>query len=101
MAMNGWRVEAGDGAAGCGHAGDLPAEVSAAAACEDCVREDTSWVHLRRCLSCQHVGCCDSSPRRHASAHWRASTHPVVGSAEPGEHWAWCYADEQLLVPAR
>jgi len=52
------------------------------------------WVHLRRCLTCDHVGCCDSSPARHASAHARTIGHPVVASAEPGEHWRWCYLDE-------
>ena len=68
--------------------------------CEDCLREGTPWVHLRLCLTCGHVGCCDSSPRRHASAHWRAAGHPIVQSFEPDEDWAWCYADELLLVPA-
>ena len=67
--------------------------------CEDCLREGTPWLHLRLCLTCGHVGCCDSSPRRHASAHWRAQGHPIVQSFEPGEDWAWCYADELLLVP--
>lgn len=62
--------------------------------CEDCVREGTRWVHLRTCLECGHVGCCDSSPRRHASAHHTASSHPVVASAEPGETWRWCFVDE-------
>jgi CPA1 family monovalent cation:H+ antiporter len=62
--------------------------------CEDCVREGTRWVHLRRCLSCGHVGCCDSSPRRHAAAHYRESEHPVMASAEPGEAWRWCFVDE-------
>ena len=62
--------------------------------CEDCVREGTRWVHLRTCLACGHVGCCDSSPRRHASAHFASSDHPVVGSAEPGESWRWCFVDE-------
>ena len=62
--------------------------------CEDCVREGTRWVHLRRCLECDGVRCCDSSPRRHASAHYRDSGHPVVASAEPGEAWRWCYVDE-------
>ena len=62
--------------------------------CEDCVREGTRWVHLRTCLACGHVGCCDSSPRRHASAHYASSDHPVIGSAEPGESWRWCFVDE-------
>ena len=62
--------------------------------CEDCVREGTRWVHLRTCLACGHVGCCDSSPRRHASAHHAESSHPVIASAEPGESWRWCFVDE-------
>jgi Zn-finger in ubiquitin-hydrolases and other protein len=64
------------------------------AACSDCLAVGGHWVHLRRCLSCNHVGCCDSSTARHASAHARASGHPVVTSAEPGEDWRWCYVDK-------
>jgi len=64
--------------------------------CTDCLREGTGWVHLRECLECGHVACCDSSPRRHASTHFRSSGHPVVQSFEPGETWVWCYADEQM-----
>jgi Na+/H+ antiporter len=62
--------------------------------CEDCVREGSTWVHLRTCVACGHVGCCDSSPRRHASAHFTGTEHPVVASAEPGETWRWCFVDE-------
>ena len=67
--------------------------------CEDCLREGTAWVHLRECLTCGRVGCCDSSPRRHARAHWLKVGHPVVRSFEPGEDWGWCYADELFLMP--
>ena len=67
--------------------------------CEDCLREGTAWVHLRECLTCGHIGCCDSSPRRHARAHWRRTSHPIVRSFEPGEDWAWCFEDEVLLLP--
>ena len=63
-------------------------------ACPDCLVEGTRWVHLRECQTCGHVGCCDSSPRRHASAHFRASGHPVIRSIMPGEYWDWCYLDE-------
>jgi CPA1 family monovalent cation:H+ antiporter len=59
--------------------------------CTDCLREGTTWVALRQCLGCGNVGCCDSSPSRHATAHFRATTHPVMESAEPGEDWRWCY----------
>ena len=61
------------------------------AECEECVKEGTTWVHLRQCLVCGHVGCCDSSPRRHARRHWHDTGHPVIRSNEPGEDWMWCY----------
>jgi monovalent cation/hydrogen antiporter len=64
--------------------------------CIDCLAEGTRWVHLRLCLACGHVGCCDSSPRRHASRHAATDSHPVVRSFEPGEDWRWCYVDEVL-----
>lgn len=68
--------------------------------CEDCLKMGSDWVHLRLCLSCGHVGCCDSSPQRHATKHFRHAGHPVVASYEPGERWAWCYEDEaDLPVP--
>jgi uncharacterized UBP type Zn finger protein len=62
--------------------------------CEECLRDDSSWVHLRVCQTCGHVGCCDSSPGRHATAHHEGTGHPVVRSFEPGEDWFWCYVDE-------
>ncbi len=65
--------------------------------CEECLATGGRWVHLRLCLGCGHVGCCDSSPGRHASAHFRQSAHPVVQSFEPGERWRWCYVDETYL----
>ncbi|MGZ3174027.1 MAG: UBP-type zinc finger domain-containing protein [Croceibacterium sp.] len=65
--------------------------------CEDCVKLGGSWLHLRLCLSCGHVGCCDSSKNRHASRHFLRTTHPLVRSIEAGERWIWCYADE--VVP--
>jgi CPA1 family monovalent cation:H+ antiporter len=72
-----------------------PADVEAAPppdACADCVAEGRSdWVHLRLCLACGHIGCCDSSPRRHATAHYEHEGHPVVRSYEPGEGWRWCF----------
>ena len=67
------------------------------AGCEECLATGGRWVHLRLCLSCGHVGCCDSSPGRHASAHFRQSAHPIVQSFEPGERWRWCYVDEAYL----
>lgn len=65
--------------------------------CEECMEAgESSWAHLRMCLTCGHVGCCDSSPHRHATAHFHASDHPVMRSIEPGETWRWCYVDLEL-----
>ncbi len=64
------------------------------AGCEDCLKIGGQWVHLRVCRMCGHVGCCDSSPNRHATAHVRASGHPIVTSLEPGENWSYCYVDD-------
>ena len=61
--------------------------------CEECLKAGTTWVHLRLCLACGHVGCCDSSPQRHASAHFHDTRHPVIRSFEPGENWRWCFVD--------
>jgi hypothetical protein len=66
--------------------------------CEGCRREGTQWVHLRACLTCGRVGCCDSSPRRHAAAHAADGTHPIASSIEPGEDWSWCYVDQVAFV---
>ena len=65
--------------------------------CEECLLLGTPWVHLRQCLTCGEVGCCDSSPLRHARAHAAFVQHPIVRSMEPGEDWRWCYADEQFV----
>jgi uncharacterized UBP type Zn finger protein len=64
---------------------------------QECLKLGTDWVHLRLCLTCGHVGCCGSSPMRHARAHSRALAHPIVQSFEPGEPWRWCYADEAYV----
>jgi len=66
--------------------------------CEDCLRMGDRWVHLRMCRVCGHVGCCDSSPNRHASAHGAAVGHPLVSSYEPGEDWWWCFVDETAFL---
>ena len=62
--------------------------------CEDCVKIGDTWVHLRMCMSCGHVGCCDSSKNKHATKHFHQTSHPVMRSVEPGEDWIWCYVDE-------
>ncbi|HEX3291338.1 MAG TPA: UBP-type zinc finger domain-containing protein [Gaiella sp.] len=66
--------------------------------CEECLKIGGRWVHLRMCLACGKVGCCDNSPNRHATAHFRESGHPLIRSAEPGEDWSWCYVDELMMV---
>ena len=68
-------------------------------ACEECLKEGTQWVALRQCMTCGHVGCCDSSKNKHATKHFHASKHPVVQSMEPGEHWMWCYEHELFVDP--
>ena len=70
---------------------------SSTVGCSDCLATGGQWVHLRLCLTCGHVGCCDSSPNRHASKHARTDAHPVVASFEPGEDWSWCYVDEVMF----
>ena len=65
--------------------------------CEECLKTGGQWVHLRMCLECGHVGCCDSSPGRHARGHYHESQHPLIQSAERGEDWKWCYIDETYL----
>jgi uncharacterized UBP type Zn finger protein len=73
---------------------DPPAEV---AGCEECLALGMSWVHLRMCQSCGHIGCCDNSEGKHATGHHEATGHPLIRSAEPGEGWSWCYVDEAMF----
>jgi uncharacterized UBP type Zn finger protein len=65
--------------------------------CEDCLKTGDRWVHLRMCLECGHVGCCDSSKNKHATRHFHHTHHPIVRSVEPGEDWMWCYVDEVVI----
>jgi uncharacterized UBP type Zn finger protein len=65
--------------------------------CEDCLASGSKWLHLRICLECGHVGCCDDSPNRHATAHATETEHPIMRSIEPGEDWAWCFVDELAM----
>jgi uncharacterized UBP type Zn finger protein len=78
----------------CTHLDRIREVTPAADGCVDCLATGDSWVHLRVCLSCGYVGCCDSSPNRHASAHASTTGHPIVQSFEPEEDWFWCYVDE-------
>jgi monovalent cation:H+ antiporter-2, CPA2 family len=81
----------------CEHVGQIRHVHPSARGCEDCLRIGARWVHLRICMICGHVGCCDSSPNKHATAHFHATSHPIIRSVEPGETWGWCYVDEEEL----
>jgi CPA1 family monovalent cation:H+ antiporter len=86
--------------AACAHLADLPDTLPEPVPdrCEECASDGSYvWVHLRRCLTCGHVACCDSSDRRHATAHHQATGHAVMRSVEPGESWRWCYVDEAVV----
>ncbi|ASW54556.1 UBP-type zinc finger domain-containing protein [Plantactinospora sp. KBS50] len=72
------------------------AEPETTGECPECVAIGADWVHLRSCLTCGHVGCCDSSPNRHATAHFQTTGHPVMRSIQPGESWRWCFVDEEI-----
>jgi uncharacterized UBP type Zn finger protein len=74
-----------------------PVSARTPAGCEECLKSGSDWVHLRLCMTCGHVGCCDSSPNQHATKHNRASDHPVIASYEPGEAWMYCYPDELFV----
>jgi hypothetical protein len=83
----------------CTHLDTIRTVTPSAPGCEECLQIGQPWVHLRLCLACGHVGCCNSSAGKHASKHFHGS-HPLVQSAEPGEDWIWCYVDEVTLEPA-
>jgi hypothetical protein len=83
----------------CIHLDQIRDVVPSADGCEDCLRTGGRWVHLRECMTCGHVGCCDSSPNRHASLHAGTSGHPIIRSFEPGENWMWCYIDQIAFAP--
>jgi uncharacterized UBP type Zn finger protein len=81
----------------CSHRKEIQPIQPKSKGCEECLNMGDSWVHLRLCLSCGHVGCCDSSRNRHAAKHFHATRHPIMRSLEPGEDWGWCYIDEVIL----
>jgi uncharacterized UBP type Zn finger protein len=78
----------------CAHLDLIRPVIPAARGCEECLVLGDGWVHLRLCRTCGHVGCCDSSPNKHATKHFLQTRHPIIRSFEPGEHWNWCYVDE-------
>ena len=84
----------------CSHLDTIRDVTPSAAGCEDCLKIGSWWIHLRLCLACGHVGCCDSSPNRHATKHFKAMGHPLVRSFEPGENWIWCFVDQVVLEPS-
>jgi len=81
----------------CPHVKEIRPVTPNSEGCEECLATGEPWVHLRLCLTCGHVGCCDSSKNKHATKHFHATGHPVMKSAEPGEDWGWCYIDEIQL----
>jgi uncharacterized UBP type Zn finger protein len=81
----------------CVHLSQIRHVTPSARGCEECLAIGDTWVHLRLCLSCGHVGCCDSSKHKHATKHYRATSHPIIQSFEPGEQWRWCYPDELFI----
>ncbi len=88
-------------AGGCSHLSQVKkVEARTPDGCEECLAMGSAWVHLRLCLDCGHVGCCDNSINRHATKHFRSTTHPVIRSFEPGEDWGWCYVDELMIESA-
>jgi hypothetical protein len=78
----------------CSHTGEIHDVTPSAKGCEECLKTGDWWVHLRLCRICGHVGCCDDSPNRHATAHHHATAHPIIEGYDPPEGWGWCYVDE-------
>ncbi len=83
----------------CTHLGQIRKVTPSADGCEDCLKTGDTWVHLRLCLICGHVGCCDESKNKHATRHFHATRHPVIKSFQPAEDWGWCYFDETFIEP--
>ena len=81
----------------CTHTDQIVEVTPSALGCEECLKMGSDWVHLRICRICGHVGCCDDSPHRHATAHYRATAHPIIEGYDPPEGWGWCYVDETFV----
>jgi uncharacterized UBP type Zn finger protein len=81
----------------CTHTAEIKNAKPKTRGCEECLKIGDEWVHLRLCMTCGHVGCCDSSKNKHATKHFHSDRHPIIKSFEPGEDWGWCYVDEIVL----
>jgi uncharacterized UBP type Zn finger protein len=81
----------------CNHGDQIRDVIPSSDGCEECLATGDSWIHLRLCMTCGHVGCCNDSKNRHASKHFQATGHPIVKPLEQGEEWLWCFADEVML----
>ena len=81
---------------GCEHLNEIKDVTPSSDGCEDCLKIGGGWMHLRLCMTCGHVGCCDSSPNRHATKHYHATKHPIIKSFEPEEDWGYCYVDDEF-----
>ncbi|HXQ26166.1 MAG TPA: UBP-type zinc finger domain-containing protein [Candidatus Acidoferrales bacterium] len=81
----------------CQHVKEIRKVTPSSKGCEECLKVGDTWVHLRLCLTCGHVGCCDSSKNKHATKHFHAVRHPIMQSTEPGEDWRWCYIDAMMV----
>ena len=81
----------------CVHLNQIRPVTPSASGCEECLAIGDPWVHLRLCLTCGHVGCCDDSKNKHATRHYHKTQHPIIQSLEPGEYWMWCYPDNMLI----
>jgi len=78
----------------CTHLGEMRKVHPNSTGCEECIKLGDTWVHLRMCMECGNVGCCDSSKNKHATKHFHATQHPIMRSIQPGEHWYWCFVDQ-------
>ena len=84
----------------CSHLEEIRVSTTNKRGCEECLKSGDSWVHLRLCMECGQVGCCDSSKNKHATKHFHRTQHPLVRSLEPGESWIWCYVDQDIVGDA-
>lgn len=81
----------------CTHIGEIHGVAPNTDGCEECLKMGDTWVHLRVCETCGHVGCCDNSKNKHATKHFHQTHHPIIRSKEPGENWRYCYVDETIV----